>query len=561
MTSVKHRKYTSRTRSGCRTCKIRRVKCDEQRPSCVKCIGSGRVCNGYGIWDRPAEVLSKPRLQTTSVFYPPQSFPGLDQQEKRHLHRFRYFVAGRLAEPFGSHFWSSLVLQISLSEPAVVHASIALSSAYDLFLPDIGYNTSSPVSNISFLLRQYNRAIRALTSKINLNDSASLRTAAVSSILFICLEILRGDSNAMYAHFGSGVKLLSQLQNRRGGSPASSELVLVEDDPQIYDDHLVTVFSQLNLQFLMLGNSSQLRETFITPFYYSRRVHIPPQFRNVVEARRSFTSILLAVTYLCKEFERAILTSNSQIPEPCITEIEKQQALEAAMTEWVASYERSITSFLASASHGEAISLTMLRIYARTCTIIIGTCLTIKETAYDPYLCEFESILKQYRDSLSPGACKLDPCFTIDMGLFPPLYFTAIKCRNHSVRKQALSLLEQYPTMEGPWTGPMLARVGGYVVDLEEKHFLKALQSPPVAPVSIPTTSADAVQLHNSVAAPGVVLPEFCRIHCVECKLPSRYSNAPNAALLKLSRFKHELGKSGGWCVINAKVGLSGVQR
>lgn len=30
--------------------RIRKVKCDEGRPACERCVTTGRVCDGYGIW-------------------------------------------------------------------------------------------------------------------------------------------------------------------------------------------------------------------------------------------------------------------------------------------------------------------------------------------------------------------------------------------------------------------------------------------------------------------------------------------------------------------------------
>ncbi|KAH6627769.1 hypothetical protein F5144DRAFT_549180 [Chaetomium tenue] len=32
---------------GCETCRLRRVKCDNQRPYCRKCLDGGRTCAGY----------------------------------------------------------------------------------------------------------------------------------------------------------------------------------------------------------------------------------------------------------------------------------------------------------------------------------------------------------------------------------------------------------------------------------------------------------------------------------------------------------------------------------
>ncbi|KAF8242977.1 hypothetical protein K440DRAFT_590254, partial [Wilcoxina mikolae CBS 423.85] len=36
-----------RTKTGCLTCRKRRIKCGEERPTCNNCIKSKRVCEGY----------------------------------------------------------------------------------------------------------------------------------------------------------------------------------------------------------------------------------------------------------------------------------------------------------------------------------------------------------------------------------------------------------------------------------------------------------------------------------------------------------------------------------
>ncbi|KAE8550509.1 hypothetical protein EYB25_006736 [Talaromyces marneffei] len=48
------RRGTKHVKSGCRTCKVRRVKCDETRPACGRCTSTGRTCDGYGIWSTSA---------------------------------------------------------------------------------------------------------------------------------------------------------------------------------------------------------------------------------------------------------------------------------------------------------------------------------------------------------------------------------------------------------------------------------------------------------------------------------------------------------------------------
>lgn len=39
----------TRTRTGCWTCRARRKKCDESRPSCLACLSLNLQCEGYGV--------------------------------------------------------------------------------------------------------------------------------------------------------------------------------------------------------------------------------------------------------------------------------------------------------------------------------------------------------------------------------------------------------------------------------------------------------------------------------------------------------------------------------
>jgi hypothetical protein len=39
--------YTGRPSPACRTCRLRRIKCDETRPNCIQCSKSKRECGGY----------------------------------------------------------------------------------------------------------------------------------------------------------------------------------------------------------------------------------------------------------------------------------------------------------------------------------------------------------------------------------------------------------------------------------------------------------------------------------------------------------------------------------
>ena len=54
--AARKRKIT-RTRTGCQTCRDRKVKCGEEKPSCLNCQRTNLVCPGYA----PATIFKAVR--------------------------------------------------------------------------------------------------------------------------------------------------------------------------------------------------------------------------------------------------------------------------------------------------------------------------------------------------------------------------------------------------------------------------------------------------------------------------------------------------------------------
>lgn len=82
-----------KSRSGCITCKERRVKCDEERPECRRCLMSGRRCEGYS--PSPASSASSPIPDSPSMAL------HVRDSEKRTYDYFLSCASHRLAGPFG----------------------------------------------------------------------------------------------------------------------------------------------------------------------------------------------------------------------------------------------------------------------------------------------------------------------------------------------------------------------------------------------------------------------------------------------------------------------------
>ncbi|CAK7225860.1 hypothetical protein SBRCBS47491_006032 [Sporothrix bragantina] len=229
------RKGSKKVRSGCITCKIRKVKCDETKPYCLRCTKTGRKCDGYlddaalairrqrrrrpepGLFDdsavgsqgQLANALPTHAATTTAASTPEISSavksssaatfksrlldrqPWETAQEKRAFDFFRHTTAPCLAGDLDAVFWRVLVLQICHTEPAVWHAVLAVSSLHEVLLQSSSEpcmplqdtsgapSPSAPspscaariVLQTEFALRHYNKAIAYLLDDMKLEST------------------------------------------------------------------------------------------------------------------------------------------------------------------------------------------------------------------------------------------------------------------------------------------------------------------------------------------------------------------------------------------------------
>ncbi|KAI1746134.1 hypothetical protein F4680DRAFT_400492 [Xylaria scruposa] len=70
---VKRRATHAKARTGCITCKKRRVKCDEAKPICARCSKSGHRCAGYEDWRSAATDPPPSRARSSSSRHPDKS--------------------------------------------------------------------------------------------------------------------------------------------------------------------------------------------------------------------------------------------------------------------------------------------------------------------------------------------------------------------------------------------------------------------------------------------------------------------------------------------------------
>ncbi|PVH89268.1 hypothetical protein DL98DRAFT_445117 [Cadophora sp. DSE1049] len=133
----------------------------------------------------------------------------------------------------------------------------------------------------------------------------------------------------------------------------------------------------------------------------------------------------------------------------------------------------------------------LISVYWRLVYVLLGNLMLDPEMIYDNYINDFEYIVKtctHLASYQSTTSASHNPRFTLEIGIIPALHFTATKCRDPVIRREAISLMFQYPRQEGEYDGVLCARIGRWIAACEEDGLLIELPGPvdkePLSPSS-----------------------------------------------------------------------------
>ncbi|KAK3955302.1 hypothetical protein QBC32DRAFT_253555 [Pseudoneurospora amorphoporcata] len=479
------RKGSKKVRTGCLTCKIRKVKCDEAKPLCVRCTKTGRRCDGY--LDAKTMVSRRPRRSggvsqtgannprgSLSVFY-----EWASSDEKRSFHFFREVTAPCLSGDFDGAFWRVLVLQICESEPAVKHAVLAVSSLHEVMVRSAVAPYVDITDKQSFALFQYNKAISCLLDRMPDVDSRPL-VPLLTCILFVFLEFMQVKDVESLIHLNQGHQILSELEQKPSlrGNP---EFAIIRD-------YIVPMYTRISLTLLMIGG-----DPTAIPVPLKTSIVVPMTFETIDQVRYALHDFMEE----CLRFTKKSKPAKYQQVSP-----EELRALEGEQDLLMRKLSRFNVAFSLFLSRNQKLlppgCVDLIEIHTKTIHIWISTALSTNETAFDDHISFFSAIIPRAAafmetrsnpmarqnqttkagtitatgTTASPtDARRFSAMFTFETHVIAPLFFVAIKCRHPEVRRAALDLLRRNPARrENVWRADIMASIADYTIKLEERH-------------------------------------------------------------------------------------------
>ncbi|KAI0166842.1 hypothetical protein GGR52DRAFT_581645 [Hypoxylon sp. FL1284] len=567
-----------KVKTGCNSCKQRRIKCDELRPACTQCVRSKKICTGYPPPPR-AKVFEEVRIapkpgaghvsrapvvdiasdmpplrSRLSPFSPPQppvakpiyprespkkltppqtpvessltihrpSMFSFDPQEGLYFQLFRERTASELSGFFDSSFWTRSVLQECHSEEAIRHAVVALGALYKTLEKMSESPPSSPSNRIDqtdsamrhweVAFRNYSLAINTVVNSFS-QDASSQRTSLMASVLLACFDSFIGDHKQAINQIQSGLRLLETLRAQRRNSFLPSLEEPVEQD-------LVQMFTRLAIQAKSYDMAFHFPQPYVIRLTPQNKAQpaspssdggspvptghpqLPDKFLSLIEARQAWDTLC---ERMMRFTEGMFSYTTERSPMGVLPNSLKQYGMGFAegLETWSKAFEPILISRNAPAkSSQEKTAIAVLKMNQIMGEILFYMTFSDTELQFDAYLSRFQEIVNLAEEVVgdeerraaakrcpNPHFCHhqpstqgdfgefgqyaarhIKPSFSADLGIVPPLFVVATKCRDPLTRRKAIHLLRTSARREAMWDSELVARIGSWIADIEEEE-------------------------------------------------------------------------------------------
>lgn len=378
--------------------------------------------------------------------------PALTSDERRCFSYFLTTTVPTMVAFYDSARWQQVVLRTSHSEPAALHALVALSAVQQ----DIDSNGERlPVTpgrkNTShlFVFEQLRRSFFLLKKRSSSRDPQFKTVVLICCLLFITSDFLLGHYDISFKHLQSGLRLLST-----GNLPKTSYGSLPVDQQCV-----VAMFKHLQAQsgYFGLGDATTSDEEDMGPLPQAQGLMVSlnnQETRQVVDPLT--TAIIWSVT--------ANSRSNASSPDRVLPE--RQAMLPPHIHRFAESFENFRLEKYQLLKPQEQTEADLMHLKVQCLILSVKTChLPANDPAISEHTYDFMNVLS-LAEVFTNGETNLLKV-TLNSSVIPPLYLVANRCLDRAVYERAIEALLRCSHWEGPWDAKLLARIASELMELK----------------------------------------------------------------------------------------------
>ncbi|KAG8668313.1 hypothetical protein FPOAC2_07604 [Fusarium poae] len=205
-----------KVKTGCATCRIRKIKCDEAKPYCQKCVKTGRTCDGYESVFRPfSSPSNSSNSRVSDVKSPSVKSKGDSSLDPTTLNRY-LSTKTIFGVDINCNQEAEEVLQQSMNDASIQHALLSLQALRNDLEPMADGPTSPEQQKLSYNygLQQYSKALTGLALNLSTPNPETLKSALLCCQVLISVEQVRGNFSAMGVHIIRGLNIMREYRAR-----------------------------------------------------------------------------------------------------------------------------------------------------------------------------------------------------------------------------------------------------------------------------------------------------------------------------------------------------------
>ncbi|KAK0105411.1 hypothetical protein ONS96_004801 [Cadophora gregata f. sp. sojae] len=452
------------------TSRIRRVKCDEERPFCQRCKTFGVSCDGYpdrNIIARPKKAAPRallPRAVKVSYF--------ANEEEHRYFDIFCSSTSLEILPGLDTGSTRRTLLQLCHATSSIRHAIIAIgaldktnSSTPQLsrWSPDDMEWRTQANRHHDAALKQYSEAVSHMKKEAS-SAQNSLRTTLLGCLLIVCFEAWNGNLKLAVGQVQAAIALILEWKAQHG----SLNNARLSPEPSVIEADLIQIFCRLAIQTVFFGfELSAPSRALLAAEGRSLVQAMPSVFTSLREAATFHQSLIRRGTYTFSSYLRTHRSFMTQTVPPEL--LVAQAEFQADSLKWFQAFDPLLKSPLTGHSlrFARLMKLQLLVSYAYA-----STALSNDEAVHEKYRDSFHEAVQLTEEVLTDRSWTKDSkpanyCF--DSRVVMPLWMAGLNSRDDTIRRKAVKLLLEFPRREGIWDSICAGKMVQWVAKLEEE--------------------------------------------------------------------------------------------
>jgi hypothetical protein len=402
--------------------------------------------------------------------------PFANPQERQYFDLFCARTGYDIFPTFDSGRTRERLLESCHFNPAIRHAIVALGAldktaelvqSFDKMSLTPVERDAAANEHHKNALKQYVKAVKHMAADASAKKP-DLRTMLLTCLLILAFESWTGNMDLALNQVHAGIRLIQEWREEYKND--QDKFTRLSPAPYVVEDDLIQIFCRLAVQhsFFADGHAPELHAVLGNEGPRFTR-SMPETFSDVFEAGTYYNGIIRRGVYLITTHSAYLGPDVRKDSEIWLWAMKEQEEIQADVWRFNKAFEPVLQKVTDGPEKHYAlfIQLSLAIGYIGLCTH-----LATDESIHDQYNPVYKRVVYLAKEVMKelPVTNKTRPSnFCFDTRVIVPLWVVGLKCREPTIRRDAINMLLSNPRREGIWDSVFAGKVLQWAMAVEEE--------------------------------------------------------------------------------------------